>query len=371
MSVKVKQAIVRCLDKIENAFFDEDTIRTLLIVSREHIKTDGLIRELAHFVAHNERTQGIFHRKVNSRYTKLKIVKERGQSVNLKELAKTIKTEEQLSDFMLGGIDIEKVEGRLFNILFIDGLDDLPEEHVKKYTGLTRKEVQDMITRFYHRKDGFYYLKTNTTKNLVNAFKMLPTELYDPNGEPELAKQIADAENIANNIKTKIDNVLKVIRGAIFFNSVFDAKTFRDDIQITIANIVKKFELDYKYLKAVEDSSDEILLCIMTLLHDSRFLFYDKNEARTFLCLYRGDNFEESQRKGYDIQKDMYENGVLALYLEGSDMMTIPLFVSDLKIKQYLSFEDYAVEPASEAISESIWVTASRFGSNGPLHLVR
>jgi hypothetical protein len=261
------------------------------------------------------------------------------------------------------------VEAKLFNILFIDGLDDLPDDHIKKYTGLTREEVRDMITRFYHRKDGFYYLKTNTTENLISAFRLLPKDLYDPSTEPELAKQIADAEDVANKIKTRIDGVLKVVRGAIFFNSVFDPKAFRNDIQITITGLVKKFELDDKYLKAVEDSRDEILLCIMTLLHDSRFIFYDKHEARTFLCLYLGDNFQKSQTKDYDIQRDMYENGVLALYLEGSETMTIPLFVSDLRIKDYLRFEDYAKEPALASISESMWITASRNGNSLPLYL--
>lgn len=45
MSIKVKQAIVTCLDKIADSTFDEDTIRTLLISCREKIHVDGLVRD--------------------------------------------------------------------------------------------------------------------------------------------------------------------------------------------------------------------------------------------------------------------------------------------------------------------------------------
>jgi hypothetical protein len=74
MSAKVKQAILQTLSKIEKDTYDEDTIRTLLILSREHIHSENLIRELAHFIAHSERNQGTFHRLINSRYAKLKLV---------------------------------------------------------------------------------------------------------------------------------------------------------------------------------------------------------------------------------------------------------------------------------------------------------
>src|SRR5687768_1079333 len=116
MSVKIKQAITKCLQKIEDSIFDEDTIRTLLIVSREHIRNEGLLKELAHFIAHNERTQGMFHRAVNSRYTKFKVVRDWVRQLDLKQLAAKIKTEDELSDFMLGGITVEKIEAKLFNI---------------------------------------------------------------------------------------------------------------------------------------------------------------------------------------------------------------------------------------------------------------
>src|SRR4051812_15284339 len=100
MSVKVKQGITKCLLKIEDETFDEDTIRTLLILSREHLKNDSLIKEIAHFIAHIDRTQGTFHKKINSRYAKFKLVNDQVSKVDVKDLRKKIKTEDELSDFM-------------------------------------------------------------------------------------------------------------------------------------------------------------------------------------------------------------------------------------------------------------------------------
>ncbi len=76
MSIKIKQALTESLIKIEKKEFDEKTIRTLLIVSREYLRYDGLVKELAHFIAHPKRNKGIFHKKVNSRYAKFKLIEE-------------------------------------------------------------------------------------------------------------------------------------------------------------------------------------------------------------------------------------------------------------------------------------------------------
>lgn len=91
MSIKVKQAIVSCLEKIARKEFDEDTIRTLLISCREKISTDGIVRELPHFIAHTLRKQGVFHRKVNSRYTKFKLAHDQTLKLSLEEITKRIK----------------------------------------------------------------------------------------------------------------------------------------------------------------------------------------------------------------------------------------------------------------------------------------
>ena len=360
MSVKVKQAITNCLIKVGNKSFDEDTIRTLLIVSREHIKTDGLIKELAHFIAHTERNQGIFHKKINSRYAKFKLVEEQVKKYNIKESSKKIKTEDELSDFMLDGVSVEKIEGKLFNILYSDGLEDLPESHLMKYTGFNKTEVKKLFEQFYIKKDGFYYITTNTIENYVNAFKKLPLSKYNPAKEVELAEQLRKGEVLEQQIKSKIDGIQRVIRGSIFFNSVFDTNTFRQEIVTSITQAISKFGIDKKYISHIKSNSDDILLCIMTLLHDSKFTFFDKSEAKLFLCFYLNCNAEEAQKTNYNPGDILYEKGVIALYISAQDTITFPLFVSDLQIKNYLPYKTYKENPLTSDISKTIWTTASR-----------
>lgn len=359
MSVKVKQAITKCLIKIEDDTFDEDTIRTLLMVSRENI-TEGLIKELAHFIAHTERSKGMFHKKVNSRYAKYKLTSDQVQKTDVNELMQKIKTEDELSDFMLGGVSVEKIEAKLFDILYSDGLDDLPESHLIQYTGFKRTEVKEFLKRSYEKKNGFYYLTTVLTENLIGALRSLPLSKYNPAQHLEMAANMRTAENAAKKIKSTMDRIQKVVRGAIFFNSVFETDTFKSEMVTTFSQVIQKFSIDKKYIKHLKDKSDDILLCIMTLLHDCKFTFYDKNEARTFLCFYLTYNAEEAKQPEYDVSKALYNKGVIALYLSGEHTITFPLFVSDLPIRNYLPYDVYMKNPLDSDISEAIWTTASR-----------
>jgi hypothetical protein len=368
MSIKVKQAIQDCLSKIEEENFDEDTIRTLLITSRESVRVDGLIRELAHFIAHTERTQGIFHKKVNSRYAKYKLIHDQALRSDLKNISDKIKTEEELSDFMLGGVSLEKIDAKLFNILYVDGLDDMPESHLLKYTGFKKSVVVNMIKEYYVKKGNFFYLKTIETEFLMNALRNLPTTQHDAKGDLALNESLMNAEKLVAKIKSTVDRVLKVVRGVIFFDSVFSTAEFKTEIETALLQVINKFDIDKKYLEQIKAKSDDILICIMTLLHDSKFIFYDKNEARTFLCLYIGDNGLESQKDDYDIVDDLYNNGVIGLYLEDKETLTFPLFVSDLPVKKYLQREALLKSPLRSNISKSIWTTAGRL--NGKLYLI-
>ena len=363
MSVKVKQALNKCLEQIENDSFDEDVVRTLLIVSRDYLRNEGLIKELAHFIAHPVRYKGMFHERLNNRYTKFKLVEDQVLKYDISELQKKIKTEDELSDFMLSGISVEKIDSKLFDILYSDGLNDLPEEHLKKYTGLNKKEIKKLFEDYYTKKNGFYYLSTNKTENLINTFRSLPKTKYNPEKETEIADQLTNTESLVNKIKSRIDSVQKVIRGAIYFNSVFDTKTLHAEIESVIKHLIKQFNLDQRFVKVIKNHIDEILLCVMTLLHDSKFVFYDKNEARAYLCFYLNYNPEHLETPNFSVRDELYSSGVIALYIsyKSKDKINnLPLFVSDLPIKKYLDYNIYKTNPIDSYNSEIRWITASR-----------
>ena len=366
MSIKVKQSLLRCFDKIEDDRFDEETIRTLLINSREYIKHSSLIKELAHFIAHPVRNQGMFHKKLNARYTKFKLVDEQVSSCELSEIQKKIKTEEELSDFMLGGITVEKIDSKLFEILYSDGLDDIPESHLKKYTGLNKGEIRKLFKQYYIKKNGNYYLTTNSTENLLNAIKNLPSEKYNPKKEVDIANELAHAETLVKKVKSRIDGIQKVVRGAIFYNSVFNTAMLLEDIEAAVTDVVSHFDIDKKYIELTKKRIDGILLCIMALLHDSKFVFYDKNVARAFLCSYKEFNSEHLDETQSE-QSNMFNNGVLALYITyatGEKTTSIPLFVSELPISRYVSKESFMNTSIEAFKSEIKWITAERIGND-------
>jgi hypothetical protein len=366
MSIKVKQSLLRCFDKIEDETFDEDTIRTLLIGSRDYIKGSSLIKELAHFIAHPIRNQGMFHKKLNARYAKLKLVDEQVSRFKMSEILERIKTEDELSDFMLGGISVEKIESKLFEILYYDGLEDLPESHLQQYTGLNKNEVRNLFKQYYNKREGYYYLTTNKTENLLRTIKNQTTDKYDPEIDIDAANKLANAEDLIKKIKSRIDGIQKVVRGAIYYNSVFDTATLRQEIEIAILDIVNHFNIDIRFVEIVKNKIDDILLCIMALLHDSKFVFYDKNIARAFLCLYTEWNSKPADDKLSE-KDNMFQKGVLALYItykSGEKTTSIPLFVSKLAMKKYISKDSYMTTPSDLFKSEIKWIVANRVGKN-------
>ena len=353
MSIKIKQALTESLIKIEKKEFDEETIRTLLIVSREYLKYDGLVKELAHFIAHPKRNRGIFHKKVNSRYAKFKLIDEQ-----LLKKQPEIKTEEELSDYMLGGVDLEKVESKLFNILYFDGLDDLPESHLIKYAGYTKAQAEKTLKDNYTKKENFYYLNTLRTKKMISLLQELP----NINEDKEIQKSISQGQELIGKVNSSIDSLQKVIRGAIHFHSVFDTNSLSSDFENNFKKILNEFDIDSKYTNIITDNIQEILICLMTLIHDSIFEFYDKNTARVYLCAYLENN-EIKENESISQKELLYENGVLALYTNykfESKSNSFPLFVSEIKLKNHINKEDFMNENIDSSISEIPWISAKR-----------
>lgn len=348
------------MNKIEAKEFDENTIRTLLITSREYLKYDGLIKELAHFIAHPKRNRGIFHKKVNTRYAKLKLVDEQHLKNDFKITKET--TEEELSDYMLGGISIEKIDSKLFNILYRDGLDDLSESHLIKYTGFTKKQAEKYLNDSYIKIENHYYLKVLKTEKMISLLQELPKEKADK--EKELNESIEQSLALTKKIRQSVDSLQKVIRGAIKFTSVFETSSLSEDFKNNFEKILYQFEINQKYTDIIEDNIQEILVCLMTLMHDSTFEFYDKNIATVHLCSYYENNRIEQKEIHIPSNELLYDYGVLALYISyefGGKSNFYPLFVSEIKLKNHISRKDFIDKNINDSISKIPWISAKRY----------
>lgn len=370
MSIKVKQALTKCLTQIKNQTFDEDTIRTLLIVARDFIKEEGLVKELAHFIAHPVRDKGIFHKRVNNRYAKWKLVDEQFDKVkDNKDFFKTIETESQLSDFMLGAVQLESIDAKLFEILYVDGINDISEKHLLTYTGMGKTKAIELLKSSYEKKNNQYILRAiEIEEGIRRREKMVKTFGLEILGEAERKKVIEiiqkdlEIKGKIDLAKKQIDHLQKVIRGTIEFPSVFEENTLDKEIYSSISKLITQFNLDSTFLMATKKFRKDILLCIMTLLHDSTFKFYDGNQARTFLCFYR-EQTEEDFGKLDDINT-IYAKGVLGLYITYKvfdKTNSHPLFISDLKIKDYINKSELD-EKTDYLFNEIPWTTAIRQG---------
>lgn len=337
MSVKIKQALANCVGQIKNKTFDEDTIRTLLIVSREYLdESSGVLKELAHFIAHPIRDRGICHAKVNNRYAKFKLADDQYHKLDdPAQLLTRIRTEKELSEYLLGGVQVDKIEAKLFEVLYFDGIQDISEKHLIKYCGMKRKQAIKLLRSSYVKQDGLYYLK-------------------------------------AERFKHEIDRLQRVIRGTIEYSSVFDSTELNREVERALRKVTSVFALPSGLIPAIKDNKNDIQLCIMTLLHDSTFTFYDENTARTFMCMYlEPPRDKEGDLSDYYTSEMMYEHGTIALYITYKyydKTNSIPLFVSGLRIKEYLDASSRKELGSTFSMAEIPWTTAKRI--DGKLRLV-
>lgn len=360
MSIKIKHALLDCLNKIKYDSFDEDTIRTLLITSREYLKHYGLIKELAHFIAHPKRDQGLFLRKVNCRYTKLKLSEKQLLKVKDSYILSQCRTEEDLSRFMLGAVNNDKVDAKLFQILYHDGLEDLSEGHLMQYTGLNKKQAEKFFREHFIKKDNYYHSKASLLEQKLAFLNDIPRKNND--NDQAVEQTIREGTGLVNKMRGSADLICGVVRGAVQYSSVFDSKALGDDFQNNFKEVLKKFDIDLSYSQHISDRLDNILLCLMALLHDAAFEFYDKNQAKVYLCYYFGKE-ADSHPSDSAGKEQLFQNGVLALYITykyHDSTTSCPMFVSDLKISDYIDSEDFFSDQIGAMELEIPWITAKR-----------
>lgn len=254
ISIKVKNSIIAQLDKIKKDTFQEEYIKELLRDIRPMIREESLLRELADFFSHPEgKDRGIFNKTLNTRYLKLKLIDEQRKKLDQSQ-QKKIKTERQLSDFLLNGISIDRVEKKLFEVLFIYGLNDITDKVFKEHYPIPKKQVKKLISDSYQLDIAKKYYQ------LINR------------------KEYA-----------KVEDALKFIRGTIQAKSVFNQQTFEKEIQKAIGKVINVLNLDKSYLSSIKKYSKSILLCVICLLHDAKFIFHDNHIGTCFLSLYPSD----------------------------------------------------------------------------------
>ncbi|RTY67118.1 hypothetical protein [Flavobacterium sp. LB2P53] len=246
---KIKERILH----IENGLFDEDDIKLLLIEIREKLKDETFLKEICHFVAHSERNSGICHKKVDVRYAKLKFIKDNQIQILTKDFIEENKHQPEsfFSDAVLNNyFKTEKIDKKLFELIILSGIDDIENALFLKYYKLNKTQVKKLVSNSYKKDNGYYI--TKTTLNQHEFFFL--------------------------------DDLLKFIRGTITGKPAFTQKEIIDDFTKGLKKL--STELDHKLdLKKIQEHKNDLIVCILSLLHDSTFTLFDGMIGSGFLSI--------------------------------------------------------------------------------------
>jgi hypothetical protein len=277
---KTQQKIIERIKLIEDDLFDEDTIKLLLIEIREFLKHETFLKEICHFVAHPERDSGICHKKIDSRYAKLKFIEENTKKVLTPEFIETNKDKPEsfFMDAILGYIKTDKIDEQIFKLLIIGGIEDIDNNLFLKHYNLNKKRVKDLISKSY----------------------------FLHNKEYQIQPSLSDME------WRRMDSLLKFIRGTITGKPAFSQEEIFNDF----IRALKKLGSDIGYIcdtKKIKVQEKNIIVCILAILHDSKFKLFDNTFGSGVLSVHPKDS-----------------NEVLCL-MSNSGKTTIPLIMTKIK----------------------------------------
>jgi hypothetical protein len=200
------------LQQILSGDFREADVEGLLIKLREHTGNQTIIKEIAHFIAHNARDRGIIARELQRVYFHLKYHFE----YELK--GKRVKFDEPFPPYLLHLMQLQ--------------MDTIDEDELKRATKLTKQEAQPRIQSTFREdkttKMAVLQTKARLSKDSTQLFEFLLTSLT--------TKPLFTQHDI-------ISDLIRVMR---YNGLTFDAN-------------------------AVWGLSDKIMLCILALIHHTEF----------------------------------------------------------------------------------------------------
>lgn len=324
ISTKERKSISAFLDKFKSNTFDESDIKLFLIEIREYLKEETFLRELSDFIAHGTRNQGLCFTAVLSRhmrmYSSRKRIKELMDSGFFEE--NKDKPESFFSRKFLDYIDFKKISKKDFKIYITDALEDLDEDFVEEQTTYKKEFIRMLISISYKQENGYHILKSNLKKESVRI----------------------------------MDELLLFIRGAITTKSVFTQKEIISDF-IKISSKLNSEDLSKPQYR---QSKDDLIVCIMAMLHDRRFKL-DKNEtANCYLHVENGNiNFE-------NLPNDQ-KKWTLNVNVKAANF-GFPIITSDLKPENYIPNFDKLY--GSALTMESVKEVYTKRNHQGKLELI-
>lgn len=259
MKQKVKSNISRRISQIESSSFSEDDIKLFLIEIRDYLEDETFLREVCDFVAHPRRNKGICHKRIDSRYGKQKFAKEGVEKIADPSFinAHKDKPDSFFTDQILSYIETNKIDKILFNIIIIEGINEIDNYLFIKFYGKNKEEIERIIRNSY-RKEGKNYI--------------LNSSVSDDN-------------------KRFLDDVLKFIRGTITGKAAFNQSDIKEQLISGLTRISNQANISINISK-VEDNFSDLMVCILCILHDAQFNLFDESKAHSFISIEKGKSGE-------------------------------------------------------------------------------
>lgn len=324
ISTKERKSISTFLDKFKSNTFDENDIKLFLIEIREYLKEETFLRELSDFIAHGTRNQGLCFTAVLSRhmrmYSSRKRINELMDSGFFEE--NKDKPESFFSRKFLDYIDFKKISKKDFKIYVTDALEDLDEDFVEEQTTFKKEFIRMLISISYKQENGYHILKSNLKKESVRI----------------------------------MDELLLFIRGAITTKSVFTQKEIISDF-IKISSKLNSEDLSKPQYR---QSKDDLIVCIMAMLHDRKFKLDDDALAHCYL------NVENSNMDATVLDK-ADKKWSLNVNVNAGNFM-FPIVTSNIRPEDYI--KNFTSQYSSSITMEPIHEVYTERTSNGKLYLI-
>lgn len=293
ISAKEKKSIQQFLEKFRLNTFIENDIKLFLIEVREYLKEETFLRELADFIAHGTRNQGLCFTAVISRHKRMNSYKKRVNELMNSGFVEENKDKPEsfFSRKFLDYIDFKKISNKDFKVYITDALEDIDEEFLYEQTRYKKTYIKNLISSSYKREKGFHVLKLNLTKKEVFI----------------------------------MDELLLFIRGAVTTKAVFTQDEIIKDFKVISSKFDKEILISPKWKQA----SNDLMVCIIAMLHDRRFKLDEDDVANCYLNVENDNpNFEDLR----------YENKEWKLNVNVSaDNFGFPIITTNINPEHYIN----------------------------------
>ena len=187
-------------------------------------------------------------------------------------------------EIILSYIQTEKIEKKLFEVIILEGIEEIDNELFIKYYGTTKYKIKKLIKNSYKKSNGYY--------ELINS--------------------------ISTSKKLQIDEYLKFIRGTITGKSAFTQQEIEKELLSAMQRIINTYKLDIN-IDSIKANLPDVIICILCILHEAKFNLFDGSEAYSFMSIDKDD-------------ENIYK---FSLRAEASNF-SFPIISTDILVSQYI-----------------------------------